>query len=227
MGMFSEKKKLVVVYEEKDELAFNLLKKLIETDDDDKENNVIVGSEDGTITVIGWTEKVYLDNKKKGNISNKIIFLDDVKGVGNIAPIMDKKFDKFGISYGFAGNQAVISINERQIGDAQTYEQMTTYFTNYFKIGKNENPESSNNAQQIESSIEQSELANTQLKNEHNPGNAKKRRIMAIAVSVIQPFYGIPFVVNSVLTHKKLRNEMFINAINKFYLDELDAFMKK
>lgn len=215
MNVFSEKKKLVVVYEEKDELAFNLLKKLVETDDDDKENSVIRGSEDGTITIIGWTEKVYLDNKKKGNISNKLIFLDDVKGVGNIAPIMDKKFDKYGISYGFAGNQAVISIDESKIKDASAYEDMRAYFDNCFKI---DNPDSE---------IEVAKDTPKKPMDIHNPGNFKKRRIMTIAVSVLQPLYGIPFVVNSVLTHKKLRNEMFINAINKFYLDELDAFIKK
>ncbi len=227
MNMFSEKKKLVVVYEEKDELAFNLLKKLIETDDDDKENNKIVGSEDGTITVIGWTEKVYLDNKKKGNISNKIIFLDDVKGVGNIAPIMDKKFDNYGISYGFAGSQAVISIDESKIKDAAMYEEMKAYFENYFKISASESENSSDSAPKTENNLEVAKDTNIKLSDAHNPGNFKKRRILAIAVSVIQPFYGIPFVVNSVLTHKKLRNEMFINAINKFYLDELDAFMKR
>jgi len=210
MNTFSEKKKLVVVYENKDELPFNYFKKLIETDDDDKESGVVVGSEDGSIQVIGWTEKVYLDNSKKGNITNKVIFLDDVKGVKNITPIMDKKFDKYGISYGFAGNQAVISIDESKIKDADMFEEMRSFFENDLK----------------ENGYKKSDDNNAQLVT-RNAGNAKKKRTISIVVSALQPFYGIPFVINAVVTYKKLRNDMFIYAISKFYLDELDSFMKK
>lgn len=207
--MFNEKKKLMVVYEKKDEMPFNYLKKLIETDDDDKENNIIVGSEDGSISVIGWTEKVYRDNKEKGNISNKIIFLDDVKGVKKITPIMDKKFDKFGISYGFAGNQAVISIDESAVKDKKVYKEMIDFFEEYYK---------EKNFRDINSDVNP--------KSTSNPGDAKKKKIVAIAVTACYPLGGIPYVVDAVKTNRKLRDEMFLFAITKFYLDELDAFVK-
>lgn len=213
MGMFNEKKKLMVVYEKKDEMPFNYLKKLIETDDDDKENNIIVGSEDDSVSVIGWTEKVYLDNKKKGNISNKTIFLDDVKGVSKIAPIMDKKFDKFGISYGFAGNQAVISIDETVVKDESIHNEMKAFFEEYYKEKKFGDDNSDNNS-------------GDNTDNSDKLGDVKKKKIIAIAVTACYPVVGIPFIVDAVKTNRKLRDEMFLFAITKFYLDELDAFMK-
>ena len=56
-----EKRKLIVVYKKKDELALNYLKKLVETNDDKDEK--IVGPEDNTVSIIDWTEKDYQNNK--------------------------------------------------------------------------------------------------------------------------------------------------------------------
>ncbi len=226
MSIFKDKKKLMLVYDPKDELALNYFKKLIETDDD-IENHKIIGSEDDTVSVIGWTEKVYLDNKKKGNITNKIIFLDDaVKGVDKVAPIMDVKFNKYGITYGFAGNQAVISIDESQIKNESTYAEMEEYFTNYYKLKLFEGKDID--------SIKNEELDLDELFVEAwgakpkylNYGDAKKRKIIAIIVTASYPIIGIPFIVGAVKQNRKLRDAMFIFAINMFYLEELDAFMK-
>ena len=63
--MFDEPQKLIVVY--KDELVLNQLRKLIETNDD-REDGEIVGTEDGTVAVIAWDEKMWLEQKKAGNV---------------------------------------------------------------------------------------------------------------------------------------------------------------
>ncbi|MBR2597759.1 MAG: hypothetical protein IKQ00_10275 [Butyrivibrio sp.] len=73
--MFDAKKKLIVVYEKKDEIALNYLKQLVLSNDDNAETGEIIGTKDGSIEVIAWTEKVYLDNTKNRNVSNKIIFM--------------------------------------------------------------------------------------------------------------------------------------------------------
>ena len=57
----SMKEKLVVVFDDKDEVAFNYLKKLVETEDD-KEGNII-GTEDNTVAVLAWDKKKFKDNK--------------------------------------------------------------------------------------------------------------------------------------------------------------------
>ena len=200
--MINQKEKLLIVYEQKDELAYNYLRKLIETNDDNNETGEIVGSKDNTISVIGWTEKVYLDNIKKKAINGKVIYLDDVKGTDNIAPIIDVRFDRFGICYGFAGKKALISIDENKIKSKEDFDEMKDYFESLSLENK------------------------TNQKSSNYPGSATKERLIAIALATVHPVLSIPFVFESIKTQKDLRDRMFIYAINKFYLEELDAFMK-
>lgn len=102
---FSEPKTLIVIY--KNEMLVNQLKKLVETNDDLNEDT-IVGVRDGSVRIVSWTEEVWKAQKKAGNISNKVLFLGDFKDTKTLLPIMEKKFDRFGIKYGWAGNQALI-----------------------------------------------------------------------------------------------------------------------
>lgn len=115
--MFETKKTLIVVY--KDELLMNQLKKLVESHDDDNES--VVGTKDDSINIVSWTEKVWLGNKKAGNISSKILFLGNIKGVEALIPVVDVKFEEHGVSYGWAGNQAVIYAKPEEIKSIENY----------------------------------------------------------------------------------------------------------
>ena len=95
--MLETKKTLIVVY--KDELLMNQLKKMIETHDDAEDK--VVGTRDNSISVVSWTEKVWLGNKKAGNIQGKILFLGDIKGTDKLIPVIDVKFDDCGVKYGW------------------------------------------------------------------------------------------------------------------------------
>lgn len=108
--MFYEPKTLIIVY--KDEMVANQMKKMIETKDDTEGN--VIGTADNSINVVVWSEKIWLANKKAGNITSKVLFLGDIKGIDALIPIIDIKFEKHGVRYGWAGNQAVIyaSLNE-------------------------------------------------------------------------------------------------------------------
>ena len=68
--MFLETKTLIVVY--KDELMLNQLKKLIETKDD-SETDGVVGVTDESVRIVAWTEKVWRDQKKAGNIMPRVL----------------------------------------------------------------------------------------------------------------------------------------------------------
>lgn len=96
---------LIVVY--KDELLANQLKKLVETKDDIKDGEV-VGTTDMSVNIVSWTEKVWLTNKKAGNIKDKVLYLGDIKGTDKLIPIIDVKFDDCGVKFGWAGNQAIV-----------------------------------------------------------------------------------------------------------------------
>ena len=209
--MLGEKRKLIVVYEKKDEMIFNYLKKLIETEDDNPEYDVVVGTKDGTVTVIGWTEKVYKDNKTKGSITNKILFLDDVKGVKNIIPIMDLAYDECGVSYGFAGNQAVISIDEKKIDSDEKFAKLINlYKDELYRIGK---------------SVEEPDEVETA----EDEKTKKRRNIFKVATSILLPPVGVMHLAdtisNEVKDKKNLRRTMYILGITKFYLDELENFL--
>lgn len=98
---------LMVAYKAKDEVIVNLLRKLVETNDDGP-NGEVVGTEDGSVKIVSWEEKVWRENKKIGKYGNKILLINDVTGGNQLKPVIDEKFNEYGVSYGFAGNQALI-----------------------------------------------------------------------------------------------------------------------
>ena len=83
--MFDESKTLIVVYKEKDELILNLLRKLVETKEDNAENGDVVGTKDGSVKIVSWTEKVWLEQKKAGTIEDKVLLIGDIKGVDSLS----------------------------------------------------------------------------------------------------------------------------------------------
>ena len=117
--MFYEPQTLIVVY--KDEMLANQIKKLIETKDD--ADGAITGTRDNSINVVTWTEKVWLANKKAGNITSKVLFLGDIKGVDALIPVIDVKFEKHGVRFGWAGNQAVIYVKPSEIKSIESYAE--------------------------------------------------------------------------------------------------------
>lgn len=116
--MFGIPKTLIVVY--KDEMLMNQLKKLVETNDD-SETGEVVGTKDQSINIVSWTEKVWLGNKKAGNIKDKVLFLGDIKGTDKLIPVVDVVFDEYGVKFGWAGNQAILYSDIKALSDRKAY----------------------------------------------------------------------------------------------------------
>lgn len=116
--MFGMTKTLIVVY--KDEMLMNQLKKLVETNDD-SETGEVVGTTDDSINIVSWTEKVWLGNKKAGNIKDKVLFLGDIKGSDKLIPVIDVVFDDCGVKFGWAGNQAILYSDIKALSDREAY----------------------------------------------------------------------------------------------------------
>lgn len=116
--MFGMPKTLIVVY--KDEMLMNQLKKLVETNDD-SESGDIVGTTDDSINIVSWTEKVWLGNKKAGNIKDKVLFLGEIKGTDKLIPVIDVVFDDCGVKFGWAGNQAILYSEIKALNDRDAY----------------------------------------------------------------------------------------------------------
>lgn len=117
--MPNEVRTLILVFKDKDELYSNLLRKLVDTKDDNQDTGEVVGTEDGSVEIVAWNEKQWLANK--GTISSKVLFLGEVKDADKLIPIIDVKYNKFGITYGWAGNQAVIYADPKALKSREDY----------------------------------------------------------------------------------------------------------
>lgn len=116
--MFNETKSLIVVY--KDEMLVNQVRKLVETKDDTED--AIVGTRDGSVKIVSWNEKMWLSQKKSGAINNKVLFIGDIKGTDQLMPVIDIKYEKYGVCYGWAGNQAILACDTKKI-DEEEYQK--------------------------------------------------------------------------------------------------------
>lgn len=67
--MYDEPQTLIVVY--KDELVLNQLKKFVETNDD---------AEDGSVTIVAWEEKMWLEQKNQERLTVRYCLLETLRG---------------------------------------------------------------------------------------------------------------------------------------------------
>lgn len=208
--MFEEPRNLIVVYKEKDEVSLNQLKKMVDTKDDDSENGTIVGTEDGTVKIVAWSEKTWLDNKKAGNtgaLDDKILFLGDIKGVDKLIPTLDIKFNKYGVSYGFSGKQAAIMIDPKPLLKKETYDEFIEDLKSVCTattVEEKRNFDFSDKTKNI------------------------KNGVKLAAVSVLLGTIGMIATATSYAfgDAKIMRNQQLLYAVAMLYQNDLDSFMK-
>lgn len=190
---------LIVVYKEKDEIGVNQLRKLLETKDDTEDG--IVGVEDRTVKVVPWLEKVWLQNKATGKLDSKVLLIDDIKGAKSLLPVIDVKYSKHGITYGWAGNQAIISIEEKALIKKEDYEAFLADF----------------------------ETITDNIGSEYGKKMSEySKNILKDAWLATLPMVGVYFsgkLVGDAL--KRIREPMLMFAITHIYLNHLDAFIKE
>lgn len=207
--MFEEPKKLLVVYKNKDEVALNQLRKLIDTKDDE-EGGRVIGTRDGSIKVVSWNEKTWLDNKKAGNtgdLDDKILFLGDIKGVNKLIPTLDKKDCGHGVYYGFSGKQAVIMVDGMKISSPKAYASFLGDLKKICDV----------------------ETVNKKLHFDlNNVGNTAKSGIKSAVIAAISPIVGVGVAVSDVISdNKTCRIQQLLYGVAKLYYDDLDDFMNR
>lgn len=208
--MFEEPKNLIVVYKDKDELSLNQLKKMVDTKDDDAESGSIVGTEDGTVKIVAWSEKTWLDNKKAGNagdLDDRILFLGDIKGVEKLIPTLDIRFDKYGVSYGFSGKQAAIIIDSKPMLKKENYDKFIAELKT------------------ICTATVVDEKRNFDFSDKKK--NIKKGAKMA-AITFLFGLLGaaVKLTKDAFGDAKIVRSQQLVYAVVNLYLKDLDAFMK-
>lgn len=111
---------LIVIYKGIGKIAADQLKKLLSQKDDN--GDTIVGPEDGMVDVVAMEEKIYLDNSKTTPYNDPILFIDDVKPGEEIKPIAKPKHYGFGVICGFAGPQALLTVNAKALSKPDDYD---------------------------------------------------------------------------------------------------------
>lgn len=228
--MFYEPKTLIIVY--KDEMLANQMKKMIETKDDTEESNVI-GTTDNSINVISWTEKIWIANKKAGNITSKILFLGDIKGVDALIPVIDIKFNKHGVRYGWAGNQAVIYASLNEIKSIENFRAF------HDELEALPAPKVIKEAIKPRTIIEVEPKSNTDTLTETEPAKQEKENFFAkgksIAIKVKENIddtfadiskKAIVFSEENFRNKKAMERQMLFFGVISMYNEGLETFMK-
>ena len=145
-----------------------------------------------------------MSQKKAGNISNKVLFIGEVRGLNKLLPIIDIQFNEYGVKYGWAGNQAAIWIAPKEIDNEETYMEFLK------KLNELPIPE------QYRTQITESTKVSA-------PVAVGKQNLWNQLAT---------FGVNAFLTVKDLfkdktqvKNQMFFYGIIKLYFNDLEKYM--
>ena len=116
-------KKLIIVCEEKLKNQGDFLAQLISAIDD--KNGEIIGVKDGEVVATVWTEKEYSDNSTHISSEQYIVFIGNSKLIKGKRTHMLKKWEKFGMNYGWLGKQATLFVEK--VIDMDSYKDFIEY----------------------------------------------------------------------------------------------------
>ena len=225
--MFETKKTLIAVY--KDELLVNQLKKLIETDDDT--DGRTVGTKDDSISVVSWTEKVWLANKDAGNIQGKILFLGDIKGTDELIPVIDTKFDDCGVKFGWAGNQAILYVEPEALTNREEYDEFLAKLSDLpvpsFLKAEKDDSVSTGAADLDDENVEESEFTEIE---KTAPAFVDVARILfeSGAETIEKVGKMVAAISEEIFRDKSLmKRQMMFYGVVHLYTDGLDSFIEQ
>ena len=110
----------------KDDLLFSEMRKLVETNDD--EEDMIVGTRDGSVRIVRWDEKKWRFRRNANATSDKVIVMGDISGAKNDIKLMEPKFERYGVKYGWIGGCAYVDADLRKIRGKYVYDTFLAEF---------------------------------------------------------------------------------------------------
>lgn len=217
---FQEPTTLIVVY--KEELYANLVRKLVETKDDVDEN-IIVGTRDGSVRVVSWSEKVWLDNKIAGNIASKVLIIGDVKGADKLLPLIDLKYNEFGIKYGWAGDQAIITVDPKALRKEEEYNK---FFEALQTIAVSDSYSKRVNYSLKAKRVEQDLKESNSTRKKRNVFSTIENIVLPIINPINSAFGTVAqLVVKSFKNKEQVKNQQYYYGLTQFYNNHLEAFL--
>ncbi|MBO4384825.1 MAG: hypothetical protein J5854_05345 [Clostridia bacterium] len=119
--------KRTLAFVTKDDLLFSEMRKLIETNDD--EDGRIVGTRDGSVRLVRWDEKKWRYRRNANATGDKVIVMGDVPGAKNDIKLMEARFEKYGVRYGWIGGCAYVDADLRKIHGRYVYDSFLAEFS--------------------------------------------------------------------------------------------------
>ena len=196
-------KKLIIVCEEKYRIYGDYLAQLISLDDDTEEETV--GIKDGEVAAQVWSEKDYASNSAQISSAQYILFIGNKKLVKEKSSHMQVKFSEYGMTYGWLGKQAALTVNK--VVSADEYNDFLNYALQY-----------QNNLEQLVKAKEEKTKLVEKAK------AAGKVALVAALPMSIAPVAGVS-IFKTITLNKKIEAQQFSCAVMKFYLDSLGEFL--
>lgn len=147
--------------------------------------------------------------KKEGNLADKFLFIGKVSGTENLKPLIDVKYSKWGIEYGWAGNQALLTVDTNKLMIKEDYNE----FLEDFKI-----------------------LCNVPVGDSIDSKTMKTVVGGGAALGVAGAFLGPIGMIGSIAvsgllggvygSRVDMKKQMLLYGVTQFYYKDLDGFMK-
>lgn len=196
-------KKLIIVCEEKYRVYGDYLAQLISLDDDTEEETV--GIKDGEVAAQVWSEKDYASNSAQISSTQYILFIGNKKLVREKSSHMQVKFSQYGMTYGWLGKQAALTVNK--VVSANEYNDFLNYALQY-----------QNDLEQLVKAKEE------KPKLEETAKTTGKVALVAALPAALAPVAGVN-IFKTITLNKKIEAQQFSCAVMKFYLDSLGEFL--
>lgn len=193
-------RKLIVVY--KDGAVAEMLKRNMELTDDTN-NGGVIGIEDGSVEVILWDEKTWDERKKNAIRADRILFLGSGKEADVLIPLVDMKFQRYGIRYGWTGKVGVLVADDSQVKDKVRYQDFREAYDDAFCE---------------QDAIPQKEVSPTMK------GLATAGTIGAAILTGGLSLAAIP-VVDGIQNQQQLVQQLYFYGVRHFYLNYMDEFI--
>lgn len=217
-------KTLLIVYKEKDEELFDYFKSIIVWDDD--LGDQIIGTEDGTVRVMGLSEKDWLAKKNKKGLSDKYIFIGDIEDVKDPYYI----FDMHGVKFGEIDNDSIkIDVNASYEWSEEEYKVFLQEINNMLIVFNDINNDSIGCGS---GNFKKRKRKSTIDGEKHDKKMTKRNWIMDLLcfIPIIGAIQGIVAIQEYSEVKKDesiLRKQMLLYGICKLYYVKLDDFIKQ
>ena len=211
-------KSIIVVCDDKTKEYANYLRQLISANDD--KDGEIVGTKDGEVEVVVWTEKQYIDNSPTITSNQHILFIGNNKTAQAEEKSMREKFHKFGMRYSWLGKRAVVAVDPADLSK-EDYEKFIEYCKEYgteyekqefklFKKKENKNTEGKKENKNYDSLIAAVGVAGTGL-----------------LLGVIGSTIAISTVgIKIASINAKIKEQQYMALITIFYLDGINKYLE-